>query len=83
MNMVWWLWPVVGAAIGYVVSTRTGLSLPKCMASGILLGPLNAFLLFAPVTLVERGPGKCSYCAETVLSDARVCQHCGAILGSG
>jgi hypothetical protein len=81
--MVWLLWPVVGAVVGYFVSSRTGLSLAKCVASGLLLGPLNAFLLFAPVEGDVRASARCSYCAQSVLTDARVCQHCGAILSTG
>ena len=80
--MMWWLWPVVGVVIGYFVSSRTGLSLAKCMASGLLLGPLNTFLLFAPLDQGSRAPVACSYCAQRILTDARVCQHCGAILSS-
>ena len=80
--MMWWLWPVVGAVIGYFVSSRTGHSLAKCLASGLLLGPLGACLLFAPINQGARAPVACSYCAERILPDARVCQHCGAILSS-
>ena len=83
LNMVLWLWPVVGAAIGYFVSSRTRLPMVKCVAAGLLLGPLNVGLLFVPVNLVERQQVKCSYCAQGVMADTRVCQHCGAILSSG
>ena len=81
--MMWFLWPVVGAVIGYFISSRTGLSVAKCVASGLFLGPLNAFLLFAPIDRGARAPVTCAYCAQRVLADARVCQHCGAILSSG
>jgi len=81
--MVLWLWPVVGAAIGYFVSSRTHISLVKCVAAGLLLGPLTVGLLFVPVNLVERHEAKCSYCAQQVMTDARVCHHCGAILSVG
>ena len=78
--MLWWLWPVVGAVVGYFVSSRTGLSLAKCVVSGLLLGPLNAFLLLVPIDQGAQGVDMRSYCAKRLLTGARVCQHCGAIL---
>ena len=83
LTIVLWLWPVLGAAIGYFVSSRTSFRIVTCVACGLLLGPLVAVLLFVPATVATRKQVSCSYCAQRVLADARVCQHCGAILSGG
>ena len=80
---MWWLWPVVGVAIGYLVALRFGLSIQKCVASGLLLGPLMVAVLFVSTDLPAREPATCSYCGQGIIKLARVCPHCGAILVSG
>ena len=81
--MVWWLWPVVGVAIGSLVASLSGLPIERCIASGLLLGPLTVALLFVPADSLAPKQATCSYCGQKVTRVARVCQHCGAILISG
>ncbi len=81
--MVFWLWPVVGAATGYLASYRPGFSAAKCVIGGLLLGPLAVVLFLVPANSGVRQQLRCRYCANWVMARARVCQHCGAILVSG
>ena len=81
--MWWWSWPVVGVGIGYLVASRSGLSIERCVASGLLLGPLTVALLFVPAYSPAREQATCSYCDQPVIRAARVCPHCGAILVAG
>ena len=81
--MVWWLWPVVGVAIGYLVAFRSGLSTERCVASGLLLGPFMVALLFVAADSPAHKRATCSYCGQKVIRAARVCPHCSAILITG
>ena len=74
------IWLVVGAAIGYMASSRSPLSVYKCVVVGTLLGPLAAALFFVPSTPDAPHLAECPYCSNQVVSTARLCQHCGALL---
>ena len=81
--MALWLWAMVGVATGYVVAYRRGFSTAKCVAGGLLLGPLAVLLFLLPADSDVRQQLRCPYCANSVMARARVCQHCGAIIVGG
>lgn len=82
LQMVYWLWPLVGAVIGYFASRRPGLSPAKCVVCGLLLGPLAVGVFFLSADRVEQAALRCPYCDQRNVSGARVCAHCSAILVS-
>lgn len=83
--MIYWLWPFVGAVIGYFASRRPGFSPAKSIASGLLLGPLTVVLFVLPADRVATATAAltCPYCDQRNISGARVCAHCSAILATG
>lgn len=83
MNTWILLWPAVGAAIGHLTSSRSGLSETQCIAFGLFLGPFTVALLFVPADSPANERSTCSYCGQTIIRVARMCQHCGAILTTG
>jgi len=78
------LWLLLGAAGGYVVaSRRPGFRVVSCVVAGMILGPLAVTLLWLPGEGRASVEGVCPYCANTIGTQARLCQHCGAILVTG
>ena len=81
--MIYWLWSLVGVVVGYFASRRPGFSRVKCIASGLLLGPLNVIVFFLPAQRVATEALTCPYCDQRNVAGARVCSHCSAILLTG
>lgn len=71
-------WPLIGALIGVYAAQKKGFSTVGGVIGGLLLGPL-AFLLFFVSGLVSSNEQqrKCSFCAEWIKPEARLCKHCG------
>ena len=78
------LWAGLGASVGGIAAHRRGFSLATGVVAGLVLGPLAVVLFFVPLSVSHPAQRlKCPYCDGTVPSDARVCQHCHALLQSG
>jgi hypothetical protein len=72
------VWAMIGAIVTPIVYTQKGRSPWAGLFVGMALGALGGILLLAPLWIFIRPPGKkCPHCAETVLSEALVCKHCG------
>ena len=78
------LWVGLGASVGYAAAHRRDFSTTTGVVAGLALGPLAGVLFFVPLSFSPPVQWlKCPYCDGTVHSDARVCQHCHALLQSG
>ena len=77
-------WPGLGTSVGYVAAQRRGFPLATGVVAGLMLGPLAVVLFVVPFWVSHSVPLKEHPCCPGRFpSDARVCQHCGALLEKG